>query len=33
MLNTIERHRDRVIESAIDPQTQWKPSQEPAGPR
>jgi UDP-sulfoquinovose synthase len=25
MLTTIERHRDRVIESAIDPQTQWKP--------
>jgi UDP-sulfoquinovose synthase len=30
MLTTIQRHRDRVIESAIDPQTQWKPSQEPA---
>ena len=25
MLSMIERHRDRVIESAIDPQTQWKP--------
>jgi UDP-sulfoquinovose synthase len=33
MLNTIERHRDRVIESAIDPATQWKPSQQPAGTR
>ena len=29
MLKTIERYRDRVIDSAIDPQTQWKPSQEP----
>ena len=25
MLKTIGRHRDRVIDSAIDPQTQWKP--------
>ena len=25
MLKTIERHRDRVIDSAIDPRTQWKP--------
>ncbi len=33
MLKTIERYRDRVIDSAIDPQTQWKPSQEPAGAR
>jgi UDP-sulfoquinovose synthase len=33
MLKTIERHRDRVIDSAIDPRTQWKPSQEPAGAR
>jgi UDP-sulfoquinovose synthase len=31
MLTTIERYRDQVIESAIDPQTQWNPSQEPAG--
>jgi UDP-sulfoquinovose synthase len=30
MLTTIERHRDRVIDSAIDPQTQWKPGS-PAG--
>src|SRR6476661_8019772 len=33
MLKAIEANRDRVIESAIDPQTQWKPSQEPAGAR
>ncbi len=33
MLKTIERYRDRVIDSAIDPRTQWKPSQEPAGAR
>jgi UDP-sulfoquinovose synthase len=33
MLSTIERHRNRVIDSAIDPATQWKPSQEPAGTR
>jgi UDP-sulfoquinovose synthase len=33
MLKTIEKHKDRVIESAIDPRTQWKPSQEPAGAR
>jgi UDP-sulfoquinovose synthase len=33
MLKTIERHRDRVIDSAIDPRTRWKPSQEPAGTR
>jgi hypothetical protein len=30
MLKTIERHRDRVIDSAIDPRTQWKPSGTPA---
>jgi UDP-sulfoquinovose synthase len=28
MLKTIERHRDRVIDSAIDPQTRWKPERE-----
>jgi len=33
MLKTIERHRDRVIDSAIDPRTHWKPSQAPAGAR
>jgi UDP-sulfoquinovose synthase len=27
MLKSIERHRARVIDSAIDPRTQWKPSQ------
>jgi UDP-sulfoquinovose synthase len=30
MLKTIERHRDRVIEAAIDPKTRWKPGS-PAG--
>jgi UDP-sulfoquinovose synthase len=30
MLKAIERHRDRVIESAIDPSTRWNPSQQPA---
>src|SRR3954468_23256324 len=30
MLKTIERQRERVIDSAIDPQTQWKPGS-PAG--
>jgi hypothetical protein len=30
MLKTIERHRERVIDSAIDPRTQWKPGS-PAG--
>jgi UDP-sulfoquinovose synthase len=33
MLKMIERHRDRVIDSAIDPRTQWKPQQEPAATR
>jgi UDP-sulfoquinovose synthase len=33
MLTTIQRHRDRVIESAIDPATRWNPSQEPASTR
>src|SRR5262245_6468953 len=33
MLKTIARHRGRVIDSAIDPSTQWKPSQQPAGTR
>jgi hypothetical protein len=33
MLKTIDSHRDRVIDSAIDPQTPWRPSQEPAGAR
>jgi UDP-sulfoquinovose synthase len=30
MLSTIQRQRDRVIESAIEPRTQWKPGS-PAG--
>jgi UDP-sulfoquinovose synthase len=33
MLTTITNYRDRVIDSAIDPQTQWKPAQEPAATR
>jgi UDP-sulfoquinovose synthase len=33
MLKAIQSHRDRVIDSAIEPRTQWKPSQEPAGTR
>jgi UDP-sulfoquinovose synthase len=32
-LGTITKYRDRVIDSAIDPRTQWKPAQEPAGTR
>ena len=31
MIHAIERHKDRVIESAIDPRTRWKPEErEPA---
>src|SRR5919106_1032613 len=30
MLKMIERHRDRVVDSAIDPKTRWNPSQQPA---
>jgi hypothetical protein len=30
MLKMIERHRDRVIDAAIDPHTRWKPGS-PAG--
>jgi UDP-sulfoquinovose synthase len=29
MLNTISKHRDRVIESAIDPATRWNPQRQP----
>jgi UDP-sulfoquinovose synthase len=29
MLKAIDRHRDRVIESAIDPTTRWKPERQP----
>jgi UDP-sulfoquinovose synthase len=32
-LGTITKYRDGVIDSAIDPRTQWKPAQEPAGTR
>jgi UDP-sulfoquinovose synthase len=31
MLDAIERHRGRVIESSIDPQTRWNPLKSPAG--
>jgi UDP-sulfoquinovose synthase len=31
MLGTIERHKDRVIESSIDPHTRWNPLKSPAG--
>jgi UDP-sulfoquinovose synthase len=31
MLHAIERHRERVIESSIDPQTRWNPVKSPAG--
>jgi len=30
MLNTIQAHRERVIDSAIDPQTRWNPQATPA---
>ena len=33
MLKTIERHRERVIDAAIDPKTRWKPAGEPATAR
>jgi UDP-sulfoquinovose synthase len=29
MLTTIERHKDRIIETAIDPRTHWKPERAP----
>jgi UDP-sulfoquinovose synthase len=29
MLHAIDRHRDRVIESAIDPRTHWRPEHQP----
>ena len=31
MLHAIERHKDRVIESSIDPHTRWNPLKSPAG--
>jgi len=32
MLKTIERHKDRVIDRAIAPRTQWKPGELEAAP-
>jgi hypothetical protein len=29
MLKAIERHQDRVIESAINPTTHWNPERQP----
>jgi UDP-sulfoquinovose synthase len=31
MLHAIERHREHVIESSIDPRTRWNPAKSPAG--
>src|SRR5919106_829781 len=31
IIHAIERHKGRVIETAIDPQTQWNPAKSPAG--
>jgi len=31
MIHAIERHKGRVIESAIDPKTRWNPAKSPAG--
>ena len=31
MIHTIERYKDRVIESSIDPRTRWNPAKSPAG--
>jgi UDP-sulfoquinovose synthase len=31
MLHSIERHKERAIESSIDPHTRWNPSKSPAG--
>ena len=31
MIHTIERHKARAIESAIDPRTRWNPAKSPAG--
>jgi UDP-sulfoquinovose synthase len=31
MLHAIERHKDRVIETSIDPHTRWNPLKSPAG--
>jgi UDP-sulfoquinovose synthase len=32
MIHIIERHKSRVIESAIEPRTRWNPARSPAGP-
>jgi hypothetical protein len=29
MLKAIDRHRDRIIESTIDPTTRWNPERQP----
>ena len=31
MIHTIERHKARVIEAAIDPRTRWNPAKSPTG--
>jgi len=31
VIHAIERHKDRVIESSIDPHTRWNPAKSPAG--
>jgi UDP-sulfoquinovose synthase len=31
IIHAIERHKGRVIETAIDPQTRWNPAKSPAG--
>ena len=31
MIHTIERHKERAIETAIDPRTRWNPAKSPAG--
>jgi UDP-sulfoquinovose synthase len=31
MIHTIERHKERAIEGAIDPRTRWNPAKSPAG--
>jgi UDP-sulfoquinovose synthase len=31
IIHAIERHKGRVIETAIDPKTRWNPAKSPAG--
>jgi UDP-sulfoquinovose synthase len=31
MIHTIERHKERAVEGAIDPRTRWNPAKSPAG--